>query len=82
MIRPLNKAGFAFGSYGWSKGGPEAVDERLKDLKWEILREPLRSQYSPTPEILDECREAGKMLAQKAVEMASGSGYEKLIIDP
>jgi len=81
-LKPLNKVGFAFGSYGWGKGGPEAVDEWLKDMKWEITREPLKSRYTPTPEILDECREAGKTLAQKAIEMASGSDYEKLVIDP
>jgi flavorubredoxin len=69
-LGPVGKAGFAFGSYGWSKGGPEAVDEGLRSLKWEVLREPLRAQYRPSPEVLDECREAGRMLARKAREIA------------
>lgn len=68
-LRPTGKAGFSFGSYGWGKGGPEAVDEALKDMKWEILREPLKAQFRPTPEVLAECKEAGVMLAQKALEV-------------
>lgn len=69
-LRPVGKAGFAFGSYGWGKGGPEAVDEELKAMKWDVLRDPLKSQFRPTPEVLEECRAAGKMLAEKALEIA------------
>ena len=45
-------------------------------MQWEILREPLRSQYRPTPAILDECRAAGKMLA----ECAAASKYCQLSV--
>ena len=70
-LRPVGKAGFAFGSYGWGRGGPEAVNECLAAMKWEIIRDPLKAQFRPTPEILDECREAGKTLGEKAREMAA-----------
>jgi flavorubredoxin len=69
-LRPVGKAGFAFGSYGWGAGGPEAIGEQLAAMKWEILREPLKARYRPTPEILATCRAAGEMLAEKAREMA------------
>jgi flavorubredoxin len=69
-LRPGAKASFAFGSYGWGRGGPEAVDKYLKNLRWEVIREPLKAQFRPTPEVLDKCHEAGKMLAGKAKEMA------------
>ena len=36
-------------------------------MQWQVLREPLRSQYRPTPAVLDECRAAGKMLGEHAV---------------
>ena len=72
-LRPAGKAGFAFGSYGWGKGGPEAVDECLKAMKWHIMREPLKARYRPGPESLGECREAGKMLAEKALEMSAST---------
>jgi len=73
-LRPVGKAGFAFGSYGWSKGGPDKVDECLKALKWEIVREPLKAQYCPTPEVLEACRAAGKELAEKARRIAAEHG--------
>ncbi|MBN2022877.1 MAG: FprA family A-type flavoprotein [Pirellulales bacterium] len=65
-LRPANKAGFAFGSYGWGTGGAEAVHGWLESQKWDILREPLRVQYRPTPDVLDECRRAGRLLAERA----------------
>jgi flavorubredoxin len=72
-LRPLNKASFAFGSYGWGRGGAEAVDAALKVLEWEILREPIRSRYRPTPEILAECRKAGAELADRAKALAANA---------
>jgi flavorubredoxin len=69
-LRPVNKAGFAFGSYGWSGGGAEDVDSYLKEMKWDILRDPITSRYRPTNELLEECRQAGMMLADKAREVA------------
>jgi flavorubredoxin len=66
-LKPQGKAGFAFGSYGWAKGGAKDVETYLKDMKFEILREPLQVQFVPGEEVLDECRAAGKMLAEKAL---------------
>ena len=66
-LRPTNKQGFAFGSYGWSKrGGAAEVEDVMKEMKIEITQDPLRSQYVPTPEILEECREAGRQMAKYA----------------
>ena len=65
-LRPVGKAALAFGSYGWGPGGAEAVEAQLRAMQWEILREPLSAQYRPTPEVLNECAAAGKMLAEKA----------------
>ena len=31
-LRPLGKAAVAFGSYGWGRGGPEAIDQALRRL--------------------------------------------------
>jgi flavorubredoxin len=70
-LRPLGKATLAFGSYGWGRGGAEAVDQALRRMEWEILREPIRAHYRPTPEILAECRRAGQLLAEQAVARSS-----------
>jgi flavorubredoxin len=70
-LKPTGKVGFAFGSHGWAGGGPETVDAGLKNLKWEILLEPITARYRPTPETLDACRAAGTMLAEQAKAMAA-----------
>lgn len=66
-LRPLGKAAVAFGSYGWGRGGPEDINEALQRMKWDVLREPLRAQWRPTPEVLDECRRIGRELADRAL---------------
>jgi flavorubredoxin len=82
-LKPVAKAGLAFGSYGWNKGGPEAVDQDMKAMKWDALREPIKVQYRPTTEVLDECRAAGRLLAEKARDRASDrKAGEKLCVDP
>ncbi len=68
-LRPTHKKGFAFGSYGWSKrGGPTEVGKEMEEMKIEMLGEPIRSQYVPTPELLEQCREAGRELARVAMQ--------------
>jgi flavorubredoxin len=70
-LRPLGKSGFSFGSYGWSKsGGANEVEATLKEMKIELLREPLRCQFVPTPEVLEACRQAGRQLARHALQFA------------
>lgn len=65
-LRPAGKAGFAFGSYGWARGGPKAVENYMQEMKFEILREPLESRFVPSESVLADCREAGNMLAEQA----------------
>lgn len=67
-LRPSDKSCVVFGSYGWSKGAAKDMEVYLNDMKLNIVREPIQSQFAPTEEILEECREAGRMLAKIAVE--------------
>jgi len=70
-LRPTHKQGFAFGSYGWSKrGGPSEVGAAIEEMKIEIMRDPIRAQYVPTPEVLEECREAGRAMGKYAEQFA------------
>lgn len=82
-LRPVGKAALAFGSYGWGRGGAEAIDQCLKDLKWEVLSNPIKARFRPTPEVLDACRAAGKLLGEKALEMAGDrKAGERVCVDP
>ena len=67
-LAPKGKAGFAFGSYGWAPSGPNAVNEYLEAMKFDILREPLTAQWKPDEDALAQCREAGALLADRAQE--------------
>jgi flavorubredoxin len=67
-LRPLHKAGFAFGSYGWAAGGVRDVEAYLRDMKFDLLREPLTARFVPTQDVLEQCRESGRKLAQVALD--------------
>lgn len=80
-LRFASRPSFSFGSYGWSKGGAEALHEVLKGMKWEVVREPIKAHFSPKGDVLAECVEAGRSLAQAALARAQAGGYERLITD-
>ncbi|MEN6451501.1 MAG: FprA family A-type flavoprotein [Thermoguttaceae bacterium] len=67
-LRPQGKAAVAFGSYGWGPGGPEAIHAALGRIGWEVVTDPIRAQWRPTPEVLAECRRVGSLLADRAAE--------------
>ncbi len=69
-LKPAGKAGFAFGSYGWAKQGQQETHQYLEAMKVETMRDPLSVQYVPTEEDLQVCREAGRALAEKALEIS------------
>ncbi len=66
-LRPAGKAGVAFGSYGWAKGGPGAVAEYLKAMKVDMVRDPIECRFVPGAAVLGECRNAGGALGAKAL---------------
>jgi flavorubredoxin len=72
-LRPKPKAGLAFGSHGWGPGGPEAIEAAMRELRWELVREPIRARYRPSPELLTQCRQAGAELAAAAIRRAAAS---------
>ena len=80
-LRFTGRAAFAFGSYGWGIGGPEALDKGLKECKWEVINDPIKSKFKPTEDVLAKCRDAGRLLALRAVELSEAAGYEPLLID-
>lgn len=61
-LRPKNRLGFAFGSYGWSGQAAGQIEEVMKELKWELPKEILRINYIPEPEDLENIKIIGKEL--------------------
>lgn len=66
-LRPAGKAALTFGSYGWSHAACAALEARLREMKVELLAPAVEALYAPTAEVLEECRQAGRMLAEKAL---------------
>lgn len=64
-LKPRNKVGMAFGSFGWGGGAAAAIEEKLKAAGLEILGEPVTFKWVPTPEELNRCFETGRMIAEK-----------------
>ena len=62
-LRPKNKLGFAFGSYGWSGEGAKQIAAELDAMGVEQPVAPIQSKYMPTAEELDAVRQAGATTA-------------------
>lgn len=69
-LKPLNKKGLAFGSYGWSRGGAEGCDAALRDMRVEIIREPISVKWRPKASDLETAAAAGRQLAAIALSQA------------
>ena len=63
-LKPLNKVGAAFGSYGWSGEAAKLVTKELEEMKFNIIDPGVRIQYVPDDKSLDACRELGKKIAE------------------
>lgn len=65
-LRPENKIGAAFGSYGWVKGAATKVlTQQLKDFKFGEVLDPLDVRFRPTEEDLKRCFEYGQEIGRK-----------------
>lgn len=59
------KIGTAFGSYGWSGEGPLVVAKMLSSYGMNVIEPSLRIKRIPEKEGLEECRNLGKLIADK-----------------
>ncbi len=64
-LKPKNKIGMAFGSFGWGGGAVGTIEEKLKAAGVEIIHDPLTVKWVPTPDELTRCFEAGRMVGEK-----------------
>ena len=66
-LRPKNKLGFAFGSYGWSGEGAKQIAAELEAMGVEQPVAPIQAKYMPTEAELDAVRQAGVALADALI---------------
>jgi len=62
-LRPTNKIGAAFGSYGWSGEAVKLMNKSMLEMKFTMVHEGLRVQYVPEDAHLRECIELGHTIA-------------------
>lgn len=63
-LRPTNKIGASFGSYGWSGEAVKMMNETLKDMNITLCHQGVRVQYVPEHARLAECVELGRTVAK------------------
>ncbi|MDY0041704.1 MAG: flavodoxin domain-containing protein, partial [Desulforhabdus sp.] len=63
-LRPANRIGAAFGSYGWSGEAVKLMSEALEEMKVELIDPGLRVKYAPSHEDLTKCVELGRKIGQ------------------
>lgn len=67
-LRPKNKIGFAFGSYGWSGEGAKQIAAELEAMGAEQLEPLFQIKYMPSAEDLCKMTEIGKKLGAALIE--------------
>ncbi|MFQ6107659.1 MAG: FprA family A-type flavoprotein [Thermoplasmata archaeon] len=67
-LRPLNRIGFVFGSFGWGGQAVGQIEEAIKPLKWEMPVEAVNINYVPDEEELHRVRQIGRELGKKVKE--------------
>lgn len=70
-LRPHNKVGAAFGSYGWSGEAVGRMEEELRGMGVEPAVDGLKVQYVPTEEDLARCRAFGESVAARLKEVCA-----------
>ncbi|MGE9984587.1 FprA family A-type flavoprotein [Desulfovibrio sp. SGI.169] len=63
-LRPLNRVGGAFGSYGWSGEAPKYLQEQLAAMNMEMPAEPVKCNWAPDKDVFRACHELGKTVAE------------------
>jgi flavorubredoxin len=69
-LRPLNRIGAAFGSYGWSGEAVKLLTQAMEEMKIEILDPGLRVKFTPNAEDLKRCEELGQKIGKAVMDAA------------
>lgn len=63
-LKPQNKIGASFGSYGWSGEAVKLINQELEAMKVTLVDPGLKIQYVPDGQGLQACHGLGKKIAQ------------------
>jgi flavorubredoxin len=63
-LRPANKIGAAFGSYGWGGEAVKMLNGIMEEMNWEIFSEGIRTKFVPGEVDLEMCTKLGRDIAK------------------
>lgn len=63
-LKPINKIGAAFGSYGWSGEAVKLITKELEGMKFDVIDPGVRIQYVPDKKGLETCFELGQKIGK------------------
>jgi flavorubredoxin len=63
-LRPRNRIGFVFGSYGWGGQAVGEIEKILKDLSWDMPFDSINLSYIPDKEELNNVKSIGKKIGK------------------
>jgi len=63
-LKPKNKLGAAFGSYGWSGEAVKLITQELEAMKFNIINPGIRIQYIPDASGLETCEALGRQIGK------------------
>jgi len=63
-LKPKNKIGAAFGSYGWSGESVKLINKELEAMKFDIIEPGIKIQYVPDKKGKDACFELGRKIGK------------------
>jgi flavorubredoxin len=63
-LRPRNRAGFVFGSFGWGGQAVGEIEKILKDLSWDMPFDSINLNYIPDEEELKNVKKIGKKIGE------------------
>jgi flavorubredoxin len=67
-LKPQNKIGAAFGSYGWSGESVKLINKELEAMKFDIIDPGIRIHYVPDQDGKDACFELGRKIGKAIKE--------------
>ena len=63
-LKPKNKIGAAFGSYGWSGESVKLITQELEAMKFDIIDPGVKIQYVPDQDGKNACLELGRKIGK------------------
>lgn len=72
-LKPQNKIGAAFGSYGWSGEAVRQIEEELERMKIPRVQEGLRATFVPDGETIAACHAFGRAIGRAVAESTGTS---------